>query len=193
MSTQVGWTSEMWLNSAFCLAPLLIQQAAAFRVCPFTWPQCHELCRKCYTSVPSLPTGTTGRYCLEEVALNSEGELLCMWECRAFWGNNTGPLSSSLRLNFMSFKWDLRIAMIFECFPHNGGKGPIPSGDWHKKYPIPHTLRKPNLNCWVSYSIVRLSCGGEHGACPQIHSALFETTFMQPLQKHLPVVQAHSH
>lgn len=113
--------------------------------------------------------------------------------CENVSGNNTGPLSSSLRLNFMSFKWDLRIAMTFECFPHNGGKGPIPSGDWHKKYPIPHTLRKPNLNCWVSYSIVRLSCGGEHGACPQIHSALFETTFMQPLQKHLPVVQAHSH
>lgn len=97
--------------------------------------------------------------------------------CENISGNNTGPLSSYLCLNCMSFKWDLKIAMIFECCPHNGGKDLNPSVDWlkKKKIPIPHTSRKPNVNCWVSYVIVRLSCDGECGACPQIHSALFET------------------
>lgn len=31
-------------------------------------------------------------------------------------GNNTGPLFSSVIQNFMSFKWDLRIVMVFESF-----------------------------------------------------------------------------
>jgi len=44
-------------------------------------------------------------------------------------GNNTGPLSSSLLLHFMHFKWELRIAMLFESFPLKGGKDLISSGD----------------------------------------------------------------
>lgn len=104
-------------------------------------------------------------------------------------GNNTEHLSSSLLLNVMSFKWDLRIAMLFESFPHKGGKrSNLFRGSTQKETLHTPTPKGKLLSFLFHCQAFRLSRAGEHRAHPPIHPALFETAHTQQLQKHLPVV-----
>lgn len=185
MSTQGGWTTTIWLHSDFLpwtpahsASCSLQQQFVLLRE-----PSATNCAEKGHTSVPSLPTDTMADVAWKRLLCCRTQKVPCSAGEKVS-GNNTGPLSSYLLLNFMGFKWDLRIAMLFESFPHTGGKDLISSGDW----PHPTHPQETNINCWVSYSIVRLSRAGEQRACPAIHPALFETTYMQQLQKHLPLV-----
>lgn len=156
-------------------SPALIQQAAAFSSSLPLYVSPVPLALK--RNITLLPTDTTGRWCLEEVALlqDSEGALLCGWEGLREWYKTSILLFAS--------KLHLRIAMLLESFPRKGGKDQPKT-----KQTASHTPSKPNVNVWVSYYIVRLSSAVEHRACPPIYPTSFITTYMQQLQKHLPVL-----
>lgn len=116
---------------------------SALHPCSFRKLQLSQFISSCEPSATSCAENVTLLYPLCPLTLLADiawRKLLCCRTqkvscpaCENVSGNNTHRLSSHLHLNFVSFKWDPRIAMIFECLPHNRGKDLIPSGDWLKK------------------------------------------------------------